>query len=247
MILLTMVAVGPVSMGQIPQQTLRPTEGAVSFQNASATDQTYTLHLGAFVAAKVGVNTTVAHGRKTDANFNTLPDFGISLFAPFSVGGRIGAGIDIGYATYTYRNKPVSNPTDANTIVERYSYVNIFPHLNLSGFVLGLNIGVVPQGSAETLAGSKISVITSGQTELDGTQLSTLLELRVGANIPVLYTSSGHFNVYFLGGYVLSGLYSDYSLYRYSWDNFTTPSADNNPRPASLAVGLAYYFDFPLK
>lgn len=50
-----------------------------------------------------------------------------------------------------------------------------------------------------------------------------------------------------MAGYTLSGLYSDYRSYIYSRDNYTTPSADNNPRPASLALGLAYYFRIPIK
>jgi hypothetical protein len=106
-----------IAYGQIEQRTLRPAQDH-STQAIMEQPAAYSLHVGVFVAAKAGVNTTVARGRKTDLNFNTLPDLGISIFAPFQSGSRFGAGLDIGYATYSYVNKPESGVTDANTIIE---------------------------------------------------------------------------------------------------------------------------------
>lgn len=147
-----MLLVGALAAyGQIPQRTLRPAEEQPT-QSITQPTADYAISVGAFVAAKAGINTAVAKGRKTDLNFNPLPDLGISIFAPFQAGGRIGAGVDFGYATYSFVNKPESGVTDANSIVERYSYVNIFPHVNLSGVVLGVNIGVSPSGRAQQKA-----------------------------------------------------------------------------------------------
>lgn len=232
------------ALAQIPQRTLRPADDAAP-TTAAVAEPAYQVSIGAFVAAKAGVNTAVATGRKTDVNFNPLPDLGISIFAPFQAGGRIGAGLDIGYATYSYVNTPESNVTDDNAIVERYSYVNVFPHLNLAGVVLGVNLGLSPKGRAETRSGRQVSVVTSGKTELSGDELGSLVELRLGGNFPVWENPVGHLNLYVMAGWVVSGLYSDYRTYTYSRDNYVTPSADNNPRPASLAVGLAYYFRVP--
>lgn len=232
--------------GQIPQRTLRPAEEQPT-QTVLQQSSGYAISVGAFVAAKAGVNTTVAKGRKTDLNFNPLPDIGVSIFAPFQPGGNIGAGVDIGYATYSFVNKPESGVTDANSIVERYSYVNIFPHVNLSGVVLGVNFGFSPSGRADTKSGNQVTVVTDSTRELGSEHLGTLVELRLGGNFPLWEHQTGHLNLYIMAGYAVSGLYSDYRTYIYSRDNDTTPSADNNPRPASLAVGLAYYFRIPIK
>lgn len=231
--------------GQIPQRTVRPAEEQ-PIQLVTRPSKDYAISIGAFLAAKAGINTAVARGRKTELNFNPLPDLGISLYLPFLPGGHIGAGLDIGYATYSYVNKPESGVTDANSIVERYSYVNIFPHLNMSGVVLGVNFGFAPSGRAATKSGDQVTVVTDGKRDLGSEHLGTLLELRVGGNIPVWEHRSGQLNVYAMLGYTLSGLYSDYRTYIYSRDDYTTPSADNNPRPASLALGLSYYFRIPI-
>lgn len=230
--------------GQIPQRTLRPADETMQ-QHSISSGVPYQISIGAFVAAKVGVNTAVAKGRKTDININPLPDLGISLLAPFQAGGRIGIGLDLGYATYSYVNTPDRSVTDDNTIIERYSYVNVFPHLNLGGVVLGVNLGFSPKGRAETRSGRQVAVATNGNTELSSNELGTLVEVRVGGNFPVWETSIGHLNLYLMGGYALNGLFSDYQQYIYSRDNYITPSASNNPRPASLAVGLAYYLRVP--
>lgn len=84
-----------VAYGQIEQRTLRPAQDH-STQAILEQPAAYSLHVGVFVAAKAGVNTTVARGRKTDLNFNTLLDLGISIFAPLQSGSRFGAGLDIG-------------------------------------------------------------------------------------------------------------------------------------------------------
>ncbi|MCX7929269.1 MAG: hypothetical protein N2663_00890 [Chlorobi bacterium] len=228
------------AISQIPQRTLRPADEAIQ-QSVVRTEPSYQVSIGAYLAAKVGINTTVARGRKTDINFNTLPDFGVSIFAPFQTGSRIGAGLDLGYATYTYVNKPESNVTDDNTIIERYSYLNLFPHLNLSGVIVGVNLGFSPKGRAETRSGRQVSVVTNGKTELSSDELGTLVEARIGGNFSIWENPIGHLNLYVMAGYVVSGLYTDYQTYIYSRDNY----ADNNPKPASLALGLAYYFRVP--
>ncbi|GIV50397.1 MAG: hypothetical protein KatS3mg038_0918 [Candidatus Kapaibacterium sp.] len=241
-----LLVVALAAYGQIPQRTLRPAEEQPT-QSVAVQTANYAISVGAFVAAKVGVNTTVAKGRKTDLNFNPLPDLGISIYAPFQSGGRIGAGVDIGYATYSFVNQPESGVTDANSIVERYSYVNIFPHVNLHGVVFGVNVGFSPSGRAETKSGDQVTVVTDGSREIGSEHLGTLVELRLGGNFPVWEHQTGHLNLYVMAGYTVSGLYSDYRTYIYSRDNYTTPSADNNPRPASLALGLAYYFRIPIQ
>jgi hypothetical protein len=235
-----------IAYGQIEQRTLRPAQDH-STQAIMEQPAAYSLHVGVFVAAKAGVNTTVARGRKTDLNFNTLPDLGISIFAPLQSGSRFGAGLDIGYATYSYVNKPESGVTDANTIIEQYSYVNMFPHVNLSGIVLGVNLGFAPNGRAKTKSGNTAIIVTDGSQEIGSEHLGTLVELRLGGNFPIWDNPNGQLNLYLLAGYTLSGLYSDYRTYIYSRDNYALPSADKNPKPASIAVGLAYYFRIPIK
>ncbi len=235
-----------IAYGQVEQHTLRPAQDH-STQALMDRPAAYSLHVGAFVAAKTGVNTTVAKGRKTDLNFNALPDVGISIFAPFQTGGRLGAGLDIGYATYSYVNKPESGVTDANTIIEQYSYVNMFPHVNLGGVVLGVNFGFAPNGQAKTKSGSTVTILMDGSQEINSEHLGTLVELRLGGNFPIWDNPNGQLNLYFLAGYTLSGLYSDYRTYIFSRDNYVLPSADKNPKPASIAVGLAYYFRITIK
>jgi hypothetical protein len=238
--LLCIVAVVYTAPAQIETRTLRPAE-STSPAPPPPPPSRYELSLGAFLAAKAGVNTTVAQDYKTDVNINPLPDIGISIIAPFEANDRFGAGLDIGYTTYSYITKPYSGVTVTNTIIERYSYVNLFPHFNLYGVVVGVNVGFAPSGSAKTKADQSVSVVTPAKTELSSDELGTLIELRLGGNFPVWRNPTGHLNFYVMGGYVLGGLYSDYQQYLYS------PNADNNPRPASLALGLAYYFTVPIK
>lgn len=234
-----------VCIAQIPQQTLRPAQENAPQTGSSSTP--YRLSIGAYILAKAGVNTAVAKGRMTDVNINSLPDFGVSVFAPFQAGGRLGIGLDLGYATYTYINKPLTAANDDNTIVEQYSYVNVFPHLNLSGIVFGVNLGLSPRGHGKSQSGRTMPLTTDpNRTELSSDELSTLVEVRLGGNFPIWEHSTGHLNLYLMAGYALSRVYSDYKTYRYSWDDNISPSASNNPRPASLAVGLAYYFRVPL-
>ncbi len=230
---------------QIEQRTLRPSEPTQ--QQPAGEAEPYLLSVGAFIAGKAGVNTVVATGRKTDVNVNPLPDAGVSILAPLGTGSIAAVGLDIGYATYSFINTPVSGVTDDNTLIEQYSYVNVFPNINLLGVVLGVNVGFSPTGKARTRSDRTVTVVTTGKTELGSDELGTTIELRVGGNFPVWRHQGGHLNLYIMGGYMLSGLYNDYQTYLFSRDNYTTPSADNNPRPASLAIGLAYYFAIPIK
>jgi hypothetical protein len=235
-----------VAYGQIEQRTLRPAQDD-STQAIMEQPAAYSLRVGVFVAAKAGVNTSVAYGRKTDLNFNTLPDLGISIFAPFHSGSRFGVGLDIGYATYSYVNKPQSGVTDANTIIEQYSYINMFPHVYLSGVELGVNLGFAPNGRAKTKSGNTAIIVTDGSQEIDSKHLRTLIELRVGGNFAIIEKPQWQLNAYIMGGYTLNGIYGDYNTYIFSRDDNNQTSADNNPRPSSIAVGLAYYFRIPIK
>lgn len=232
----------------------------------------YSLWVGPYLMGKASIKTEVAEGWKTGIVFNVPPDFGASILVPFGKHSTVGFGLDFGLANYGYQFRPENDPRDSVTVVARYSYVNVFPHLNLGGFIIGVNFGMVNGARTRTVLDSAASIV--GEFSIDESAnpdtvvfengspdfgpgplqyMASMVEVRIGGAIPVVTTDFGRLDVLMQAGYSLSGLFEDYRNYEGSYpikaldpqnprQRTTQPQESLNPHIVSLSLGLCYRF-----
>jgi hypothetical protein len=221
----------------------------------------YTFYVGPYLAAKGSIKTSAAEGTKTGPAFNVPPDLGAQILAPIPGASWLRVGLDVGLATYSYESKQESNATDDNTLREKYQFVNVFPHLNLYGVVLGVNIGLPSSASAESLSGEKravtgtlsqvggMNVVVPDNPTAEGYDpskyLATMLEFRIGGSIPLVTSSTGILNLNIMAGYTLNALFTNGRNYLGAYEG-TSYDETLNPRVASLSLGLSYVFGIHL-
>ncbi|MBL7975527.1 MAG: hypothetical protein JNJ85_11485 [Candidatus Kapabacteria bacterium] len=222
-------------------------------KSPATTPEPYSVFAGVYLHGKAGMKANVAHGYKTDVTFLSTPDFGAQLLFPFTRNGNLGFGLSIGLGNYGYVNKPESNVTDNNKVIEQYQFISIFPHFNLSGVILGLNMNSASGGTVKTAAGTEVSVVISDTKPDYSKYLNSFNEIVAGVSIPVLDESYGRLNASLLVGYALNGIYkditSDRSYYMFAYDDnniLGKSSSDNNPKPVSLSVGVSFLFKIPV-
>lgn len=228
----------------------------------------YKLYVGPYVAGKASIKTEVADGTKTGVVFNVPPDFGVSITAPFGAETNIGFGLQFGYATYGYQFKPESNANDSNTVNESYSYINMFPHFNIGGFIVGVNFGFPQSGSTMTIAGDTVSMFgtftadtVNGEVEyrpsLDpvgptydpAKYLGTMVELRIGGSIPIVSSDFGKLKLNIMAGYTLNQIFETAGNYVGVYNIDTSTGNPKlrldeglNPVIPSLSLGIQYDF-----
>lgn len=221
----------------------------------------YTFFVGPYVAAKGTIKTTAAQGTKTGPAFNVPPDLGVGLQAPIPGASWLRVGVDVGLATYSYDSKPESNANDDNTIRERYQFISVFPHLNIFGLVLGVNVGMPSSAQAKSLSGNVESVYGTATTiggmnivlpddpDAPGYDpskyLATMLEFRIGGSIPLVTSSTGILNLNIMAGYTLNGLFTNGRNYLVAYEG-TSYDETLNPRMASISLGVSYLFGISL-
>jgi hypothetical protein len=233
------------------------------FTQAHAQDysSSYTFYVGPYLAAKGSIKTSAAEGTKTGPAFNVPPDLGAQILAPIPGASWLKFGVDVGLATYSYDSKPERNATDDNTIREQYQFINVFPHLNLYGVVLGVNFGLPSSASAQSLSGNTESVygtvsqiggmniVVPDDPDASGYDpskyLATMLEFRIGGSIPLVSSSTGILNLNIMAGYTLNTLFTNGRNYLVAYEG-TSYDETLNPRVASLSLGLSYVFGIHL-
>lgn len=231
----------------------------VCFTQVHAQDEPpgYAFFIGPYAAAKGSIKTTAAQGTKTGPVFNVPPELGAQILAPIPGASWLRFGVDLGLATYSYESKPESNATDDNTVIEKYQFINVFPHLNLYGLVLGVNIGLPSSAGAQTLSGRTVSpsgtatqvggmnVVVPDDPDAPGYDpskyLATMLEFRIGGNIPLVSSETGTLNLSVMAGYTLNGLFTNGRNYLLAYEGGSYDET-LNPRLASFAVGFNYVF-----
>lgn len=222
----------------------------------------YTFYVGPYVAAKGTIKTSAAQGTKTGPAFNVPPDLGAQILAPIPGASWLKFGVDVGLATYSYDSKPERNADDDNTLREQYQFINVFPHLNLYGVVLGVNIGMPSSAQAKSLSGNVESaygtVTTVGGMNIvlpddpdapgydPSKYLASMLEFRIGGSIPLVTSSTGKLNLNIMAGYTLNGLFTNGRNYLGAYDNLTSYDETLNPRMASISLGVSYLFGINL-
>ncbi len=185
------------------------------------------LHFGAYSVVKLGVNAgEIPDGEKTGVSSTGFPDIGVTLFMPFSKrNDNLGAALDFGITRYAYVWEVTvseGNSTITSDLVPVYAYLTASPYVVLGGFTLGLNIGLVPIAAGITDFRNFADIDTD---QLD----SPLLEVRLGGLIPLSgKRRSSQLNLVINAGYSLNSLYKNEAF---------------DHKPASLGVGLLYFFD----
>jgi outer membrane protein W len=199
----------------------------------TAPPKKYPLNVGVYINGKASIKTEVAKGWKTGPVFNTPPDFGVSIMAPFGKESTVGFGLDLGSSSYGYIMKPESNANDSNTVQERFQYFNVFPHLNVSGFIIGVNWGFKTNytsyfvnGDTASMVGEYIPTVIVGKgdtTEFTpdpigpmndpSKYVADIIEIRIGGSIPIVDADIGRLSLNVMAGYTLTGMFIDYRNY----------------------------------
>jgi hypothetical protein len=198
------------------------------------------IYLGPYVLLKGGTNVAgVPDGLKTSANFNGIPDFGLTARWMFDKYSNLGVVLDFGYSTYSFRVGPdnADQATDASTIIFKPSYITVVPSIYLSGFTLGFAFGFPAAYSVMSATGDdKSGQFLANVKDING----PLIELRVGGMIPVLKSEKGILSILVQGGYMLTGMVDN--TY---WEKYSSTFKDeaNNPKVLSLGVGVNYLFN----
>jgi len=189
--------------------------------NARA-DDAYPFSVGPYIALKAGVNAgNIQQGTKTGVAFYGTPDFGATVFLPFSKTSNVGAALDLGYSTYGVKYLPDSNAVDNNTFLAKFNYFTFAPALNANNFTVGFAFGI-PLG--ESVANNSGSISKTYGTD----SMGIIVEFRLGAMIPLLNSPTGRLDLLFQAGYMITGTYNNTSSY--------------NPHPATVSLGLNYLF-----
>jgi hypothetical protein len=234
--------------------------------SSSLSADNYAIYLGPYISGRGSIKTAVAEGTKTNFDFSG-PNYGVNLSIPFSKEGSIRFGTSIGVDNYAYHLKPEEGANDANTLVERYEYITVFPHIDLGGFIAGVAFGFAQSGSAKSLSGVEGSVVgeatlnpANNRRELVITQptdptydptkyMATMTEVRIGGQFTVVKSHFGKLNVTLLAGYTLNGLFEDPANYAGAYDSTVNAGQTTrtlveslNPKMASISLGLSYLF-----
>ncbi|MGA2298136.1 MAG: hypothetical protein ABSG15_11365 [FCB group bacterium] len=198
----------------------------------SYSQENYPLGMGLFLSLKSGVNGVASPaGRKNKIAFNGLPDFGITSYVPVGVETKLAFTFDLAYSTYAY--SVISNDYQ-NRFTLRYSYLAFSPNIHFDGVIFGFNFGY--------------PIAASYGATIDRKNLSLLAECRLGGIIPVYTDEKGRLNIVVLGGYMLTGIYKDFTkddplILSIPPEPYNLWTKAYNPRALSLSVGVNYTFN----
>jgi hypothetical protein len=222
-------------------------------------------------------------------------DYGLTFYAPtlFTLFGRNwGVNLDVYLASYRFvtqfytlnlLQEPAKSRFNADNarlntnnlaaasaehypkFVTTLRYLNVAPMLNISGFLIGANIGIPMPLMAATLStpNSNILPLQASTLAFPTNELQLIVEPRIGIMAPLVSTRSGSFNFLATLGWMLpnaSALRSESLLQRSntimtdavrSWagaSDIASPFARDFDKqaitPLSLSLGFSYIFTF---
>jgi hypothetical protein len=191
----------------------------------------YPFSIGPFLTMKGGVNASeVPKGIKNGFHLNGIPDFGATLYIPFTDQAKFGMTADLAYSTYTYELEMTENSNDKWS--NEFSYFTINPNLHIYGFMFGFALGIPLSTNTDNSNYSKY---------FKTSDLSTIFEVRIGGMIPVFANETGRLNILINGGYFLNGLYKQENINDFLRNMNVYGSY--NAHPAWLSFGLNYLFN----
>ena len=181
------------------------------------------LLLGPMFTAGASVNAgPVADGWKTGAKFAYTG--GVMLTFPWSP--QIALDATVGFESRGVNFHPQN--VDTGGFDFTFGYLVIRPEFRLSGFVIGLGLGL-PMSANTQVSGVPLS---GGPTTSD---MAFLVEGRIGGDIPIVTGDNGQLHLLIGAAYPFTNLLSSKS--------FSDDKTKNNGPIASLQMGLTYLFD----
>jgi len=176
--------------------------------------------LGAFITGKGCVNTVdPPQGIKNDFQLSKTPDIGVKFSYRFEGTTNTKVFADISYLS-AYMKYKLYNNSSINWVNE-FHYINLGVGFEFSNFLVSLNYGLPTSGKWSLSQGYSI--------DLKSSDMSSVLQIRAGVNIPIYQDKLGDLNFIIFADYFLTGALSqDYNY---------------NPRIASLSLGLNYMFN----
>ena len=204
-------------------------QGAASL---TAEDAWKDIKVGPLFSGGASVNAgTVGNGSKTgddfawslgaDADFPVTQNFAINLALAYDARG------------INFYNQGATN----EIATYNFGYLVLRPELRISSFLLGVGVGL-PVSASVTNAG------VSPETPVTPSSMNMLFEIRLGASVPIMQSSSGVLNLTIEGAYAFTQIVSNGPLAYYSSAvNPVVPSTSNNGPLASGEVGIQYLFD----
>lgn len=162
--------------------------------------------------------------------YKIKPRFGFSVGAFSEVDVSNLVSIDLGL---TYLNRPrffhVENDEDINTTWD-VSYLAITPMASFKGFLLGFGINLPMSGTAITK-----TPFGDSNTDIESSDMKTVIDFKIGGNIPIIKTEGGDLSFLVLGSYDLTKPFATSELDG-DGDGFSGPDA-------SVHLGLTYQFN----
>lgn len=223
-------------------------------ETAPASTNAYTLYVGPYLHAKGSINTNPSAGYTTGFAFNSVPDFGATILAPFGRDSKIGFQLDIGHSSLAYKTIPSDRDlqSDSTNFIESYRYFTIAPGFNFAGFTIGVSFGSPVGASMESERGQSTHPIRGFFVDEDAKSLdytdslASITEVFIGGRIPLIDSQSGKLTFDIQASYTLTGLYENYASYKYAYeenkDGKMEAKEDRNPKPVALKMGLSYLF-----
>ncbi len=205
--------------------------GTVYYSN----EDVYPFGVGLAFAFKGGVNTLDSPGGVKNAYvFHAMPDIGAQVYVPFGTENNMALLLDLAYLTYPYKFKLYGNE-DVNW-VDKLNYFVIAPNFHISGFMFGLNLGFPMAANSDN--GDVADNPFKYDFEKDN--MKFLLDIHIGALIPLIKSDLGRLNLYIQAEYALSKVFEN--------DLVTDrPNSSDkqtfNIQPAAIKFGLSYIFN----
>jgi hypothetical protein len=196
----------------------------------------YPFGVGLAFAFKGGVNVLDSPGGvKNGYVFTAMPDIGAQVYVPFGTDNNMGIVLDLAYITYPYKFKLYSDE-DVNW-VDKLSYFTIAPNFHISGFMFGFNLGIpmAAESDNKTTDGNKFKY------DYEKDNMKFLVDVHIGALIPLVKSDFGRLNLYIQAEYALSDVFEN-DLVTQS-DIHPNATQDFNIQPAALKFGLSYIFN----
>lgn len=200
------------------------------------------IYLGPSVVFKGGTNAgSIPEGYKTGANFNGIPDIGLTFKWMFDKESSLGLLFDAEYATYSFRMRDEDDNTpDEEIYVYKPSYISLSPGLFFSGFTLNFAFGFPSSINVSTVAGEEGGAFyTLTQQDLNGPSI----EIRLGGMIRAIKSDAGELNIVLRAGYMLTGTLQPEYFEGPIQSNVFFQDESYNPNLVSAGIGINYLFN----
>ncbi len=188
--------------------------------------------IGPAISLKSGINAIESPpGRENKFAFSSIPDLGISTIFHFYGSDKLGAGLNLLYASYFYN---VESNADGNTYKVMLSYYSFTTYFKFDFITMGFNFGIPASAKAEE--------------KLDVENIKILTEFRLGFIYPLLNDETGRLNIFLNAGYMLTGIYDKYTENDPLPEQAPVPEGqlteNFNPRVLSISLGFNYLIKF---